>query len=140
MECRPRESAPDQGGVIPRRWWLSSRLRQRTREGGRGLFTAWKEASMSDIAPVSNSSLIGAISANEARARKAEQLESTDVARSREADAVEISPFARYVAMARENPVREDLIESIRQQIADGTYDTDDKFDRAFDEMLSDLR
>jgi anti-sigma28 factor (negative regulator of flagellin synthesis) len=42
--------------------------------------------------------------------------------------------------MARENPVREDLIESIRQQIADGTYDTDDKFDRAFDEMLSDLR
>jgi negative regulator of flagellin synthesis FlgM len=95
---------------------------------------------MSDIAPVSNSSLIGAISANEARARKAEQLESTDVARSREADAVEISPFARYVAMARENPVREDLIESIRQQIADGTYDTDDKFDRAFDEMLSDLR
>jgi anti-sigma28 factor (negative regulator of flagellin synthesis) len=57
-----------------------------------------------------------------------------------EADAVEISPFARFVAMARENPVREDLIESIRQQIADGTYDTDDKFDRAFDEMLSDLR
>jgi negative regulator of flagellin synthesis FlgM len=95
---------------------------------------------MSDIAPVSNSSLIGAISANEARARKAEQLESTEVALTREADAVEISPFARYVAMARENPVREDLIESIRQQIADGTYDTDDKFDRAFDEMLSDLR
>lgn len=95
---------------------------------------------MSDIAPVSNSSLIGAISANEARARKAEQIESTEVALTREADAVEISPFARYVAMARENPVREDLIESIRQQIADGTYDTDDKFDRAFDEMLSDLR
>jgi negative regulator of flagellin synthesis FlgM len=95
---------------------------------------------MSDIAPVSNSSLIGAISANEARARKAEQLESTEVALTREADAVEISPFARFVAMARENPVREDLIESIRQQIADGTYDTDDKFDRAFDEMLSDLR
>lgn len=95
---------------------------------------------MSDIAPVSNSSLIGAISANEARARKAEQIESTEVALTREADAVEISPFARYVAIARENPVREDLIESIRQQIADGTYDTDDKFDRAFDEMLSDLR
>lgn len=95
---------------------------------------------MSDIAPIANSSLIGAISANEARARKAEQLESTEVALTREADAVEISPFARYVAMARENPVREDLIESIRQQIADGTYDTDEKFDRAFGEMLSDLR
>jgi negative regulator of flagellin synthesis FlgM len=95
---------------------------------------------MSDIAPIANSSLIGAISANEARARKAEQVESTEVALTREADAVEISPFARYVAMARENPVREDLIESIRQQIADGTYDTDEKFDRAFDEMLSDLR
>ncbi len=95
---------------------------------------------MSDIAPIANSSLIGAISANEARARKAEQVESTEVALTREADAVEISPFARYVAMARENPVREDLIESIRQQIADGTYDTDEKFDRAFGEMLSDLR
>lgn len=95
---------------------------------------------MSDIAPISHSSLIGSISASEARARKAEQLESTDVALTRESDAVEISPFARYVALARENPVREDLIESIRQQIAEGTYDTDEKFDRAFDEMLSDLR
>lgn len=95
---------------------------------------------MSDIAPISNSSLIGSISANEARARKAEQLESTDIALSREADAVEISPFARYVAMARENPVREDLIASIREQLANGTYDTDEKFDKAFDEMLSDLR
>ncbi len=26
-----------QGGIIPRRWWSGSRLRQRTREGERGL-------------------------------------------------------------------------------------------------------
>jgi negative regulator of flagellin synthesis FlgM len=95
---------------------------------------------MSDIAPVSSSSLIGALSANESRARKAEQIESTNVALSREADAVEISPLARFVAMARENPIREDLVESIRQQIAEGTYDTDDKLDKALDEMFRDHR
>lgn len=95
---------------------------------------------MTDIAPVSQSSLIGAVSANEARARKAEQVETADVALTRDVDAVEISPLARFVALARENPVREDLIERVRGEIANGTYDTDEKFDKAFEEMLSDFR
>ena len=85
---------------------------------------------MTDIAPVSQSSLIGAVSANEARARKAEQVETADVALTRDVDAVEISPLARFVALARENPVREDLIERIAQEtidIADAPVATTDK-------------
>lgn len=55
-------------------------------------------------------------------------------------DEVEISELARLLGQAQLLPeIRADKVESIKAQIADGTYDTEDKMDRAIDMLLEDL-
>jgi negative regulator of flagellin synthesis FlgM len=52
-------------------------------------------------------------------------------------DRVEISPAAEAASKAAEaGGVRTDLVNSIRQQIAAGTYDTPDKMDAALSRLL----
>lgn len=54
-------------------------------------------------------------------------------------DRVEVSPMASYLAKLRLLPaVRHNLVETIREGIAAGTYDTPDKLDAALDEMIGD--
>ena len=55
-------------------------------------------------------------------------------------DRVEVSDQARFLAKLNEMPeVRSELIERVRGEIANGTYDTDERFDLAVDAMLGEL-
>lgn len=55
-------------------------------------------------------------------------------------DELTLSSEASFVDAARSLPdVRQDRIDSIRQQIADGTYDTDDKMNAALNAFLDEV-
>ncbi|MEM9754336.1 MAG: flagellar biosynthesis anti-sigma factor FlgM [Planctomycetota bacterium] len=54
-------------------------------------------------------------------------------------DEVSLSDSARVLAAAKENPIREDLVASVKAQIAEGTYETDAKLDAAVDAAFNDL-
>ena|SRR5688572_11553781 len=54
-----------------------------------------------------------------------------------QADRVELSDLARWLDSLRQLPeVRHDRVTQVRQQIADGTYDTDERFDQALERFL----
>ncbi len=56
------------------------------------------------------------------------------------ADTVEISDVAKYLGDIKNLPdVRQSKVDSIRQAIADGTYDTDDKLDAVVSGLMEDL-
>jgi negative regulator of flagellin synthesis FlgM len=56
------------------------------------------------------------------------------------ADRVDISPAAEAVVQAAESgQIRQDLVNSIRAQIAAGTYETPAKLDAALDRMLDEI-
>lgn len=59
---------------------------------------------------------------------------------TRGADTVNLSEQARYLDALRENAdVRVDLVQRIRAEIAAGTYESFDKFDKAVDGLIDDL-
>jgi negative regulator of flagellin synthesis FlgM len=56
------------------------------------------------------------------------------------ADEVDISDAARLVEQVQQMPdIREDRVEAIRQQIAAGTYETNDKIDVAVERLLDEI-
>jgi negative regulator of flagellin synthesis FlgM len=56
------------------------------------------------------------------------------------ADRVDISPAAEAaIKMAETGAIRHDLVNAIRRQIADGTYETPEKLDAALDRMLDEI-
>jgi negative regulator of flagellin synthesis FlgM len=55
-------------------------------------------------------------------------------------DRVEVSPVALYLNKLKDLPIRQDLVDTVRQQIAQGTYDTPDKLDAAVNELLNDAQ
>ncbi len=58
----------------------------------------------------------------------------------RESDRVELSEHARFLDALQKLPEgRLDQVESVRQSIADGTYDTDDKLNLAITRLIDDL-
>ena len=58
----------------------------------------------------------------------------------REGDQVEVSFMATYIAKLRElPPLRQELIDRVKGEIARGTYDTDDKLVHSMDEIIADL-
>ena len=58
----------------------------------------------------------------------------------RAGDKVELSRAAQYLSqLLSKNDVRTDLVDRVKAQIADGSYETPDKIDAALDEILSDL-
>ncbi len=61
----------------------------------------------------------------------------------RDTDSVELSPNAQRLALLdrvlNDLPVREDLIDHVRQEIAAGRYDTPDKVNHAIDQLLNDF-
>lgn len=55
-------------------------------------------------------------------------------------DEVNISDAARFIEQAAKVPeVRQERIDSIREQIANGTYETQAKFDVAVDRLLDEI-
>ena len=99
---------------------------------------------MTDIASVSHGS-IGPIDRNarihgivEPRIQPDTRQEGTG--RSRLSDRVELSAHARYLDQLRSAPdVRVDRIDQIRGAIADGSYETGEKLDRAVARLIDDL-
>ena len=60
----------------------------------------------------------------------------------RDADSIELSLNARRLALLdrvlKDPPVRQDLVNRVRQEIASGRYETPDKVDRVVDELWRD--
>ncbi len=55
-------------------------------------------------------------------------------------DQLDLSPAAQFVDQAHDLPaIRQDRVNQIRSQIANGTYDTPDKLDAALSRMLDEL-
>ena len=55
-------------------------------------------------------------------------------------DQVDISDAARLVEQVQQMPdIREDRVESVRQQIAAGTYETDAKLNAAVERLLDEI-
>lgn len=55
-------------------------------------------------------------------------------------DELELSPEASLVSQVRDLPdIRADRVEEIRSQIADGTYETDEKLELALGRLLDEI-
>jgi negative regulator of flagellin synthesis FlgM len=95
------------------------------------------EARMTDISPVSGISGSRVESADIAADRKT-QVDSGSTVRP--SDRVDISDRARLLSrLASLPPTRTELVDTIRKQIADGTYETADRMDQAVTSLLGDL-
>lgn len=46
---------------------------------------------------------------------------------------------SRRLRRSPQSPIRRDLVDRIRQEIAEGTYDTPEKFDAALERLLDEL-
>ena len=91
---------------------------------------------MSDsIPPISRAGLAGLTPLQRASYR------STAVNGSvRSSDSVEFSKTAQLLSKLAELPdVRQELVDRVRSQIADGSYETDDKLDAALNGLIEDL-
>lgn len=94
---------------------------------------------MPDISSIGPGSL-GPIHRSNGHANHANGVARHDAAAERSSDRVELSDHARFLNRIRELPaVRTDKVESIRNAIENGQYETDDKLDVAIDRLLEDL-
>lgn len=59
---------------------------------------------------------------------------------ARGGDQVELSLLASVVQRLQNIPVRQELVDRVRQEIAQGQYDTPERLDAALDEVLRDER
>ncbi len=90
---------------------------------------------MSDVTPIN-----GTPTAALNRPVAAAPYRPLDASPVRTADKVELSRAAQFLSrLVGDNPVRQDLVDRVKQQIADGTYLTSDKMDAALDELMTDL-
>lgn len=55
------------------------------------------------------------------------------------ADKLELSGMSHLLTTLKSNDIRVDKVQQIKSQIEAGTYETDDKLDRAADRLLDDL-
>lgn len=95
---------------------------------------------MSEISPVSTgSSSLRIEQAARAYSRTAESSAPAEASSPRRgADQVEVSSAAAYLAKLRDLPVRQDLVDRVKAEIAAGTYETPEKIDQAISEFASD--
>lgn len=92
---------------------------------------------MTNLTPI-DASAMGRIPAPDL---KAEAVETRRPARARRGDdRVEVSDAARFLAKLNAMPeVRGELVDRVRAEIANGTYDTPEKFDLALDAMIDEV-
>jgi len=94
---------------------------------------------MSDIGPINSPSATPYIPADALR-QNAGRAESAGARSTPDADRVELSEHARLLSRALDLPeVRVDLVQSIRSELASGSYETPDKLDVAAESLLRDL-
>lgn len=94
---------------------------------------------MSDISSIGGGS-IGPVNRSAQHHTAYQAAQRTHEAKPHASDSVEVSDHARYLDMLRNMPaVRNDLIERIRGEIFDGTYETPQRLDAAIDGLVDDL-
>lgn len=94
---------------------------------------------MSEMSPISSVSASRSVGGPAVPGREAASIIEANPIR-RQSDQVEVSAVASYMSKLRQlPPVRQDLVESTRAEIAKGTYDTPEKFDAAMNELLNDI-
>ena len=91
---------------------------------------------MSEISTIRGA---GALAADTAGRRIAEPAEPGPGRAATRGDSVELSTHARHLAKLSENPIRPDLVAQVRSQIEAGTYESDEKLERAVEALLLDL-
>jgi anti-sigma28 factor (negative regulator of flagellin synthesis) len=91
---------------------------------------------MSEIAPIGPGRLGRVDPATTANARAAYRPGSPI---ERGDDEVHVSSVATLLNKLRENPIREELVAEVREQIEQGTYETPEKLDAAISELETDL-
>ena len=93
---------------------------------------------MSSISPISRGEAGRPIVSTEPVENRAGDPAAAEVRRGD--DRVEVSDMARMVAkMNAMPPVRTDLVERVKSEIANGTYETPERVDLAIDVMLDEL-
>ncbi|BAM02487.1 flagellar biosynthesis anti-sigma factor FlgM [Phycisphaera mikurensis] len=95
---------------------------------------------MSDFAPIGRPDPAGPVS-YDAAAKPRRVNDATPAGVTRGADRVDVSAEAReatLTARLKDLPVREDLVAEARRQIAEGTYDSEDRIEQAIDAILGD--
>lgn len=91
---------------------------------------------MSEISPINRPS----IAALTQQTRTPQQAGTAPVAPARGGDQAEFSTASRLLSRLSELPdVRTDLVNRVRAEIADGSYETDDKINAALDALVEDL-
>ncbi len=102
-----------------------------------------KEAKyMSDISSINNASglRVRRVSVDPAYASQSGAEEVRGRGGARSSDSVELSQHAQYLSQLRSEPQeRTDLINRVREEIAAGTYLSDDKLEQAADQLLDDI-
>lgn len=90
---------------------------------------------MSDIAPIAAS----AVDRTEtlAHVRPPDRGESSAPIRS--VDRVELSEMAQFLSRLNNLPIRSELIDRVRREIAEGTYETEERLDAAILALQDDL-
>ena len=72
--------------------------------------------------------------------RASDAADTSAPAPTRGSDQAEISPVAKYLSLLQAMPaVRQGLVDNVKGQIANGTYETPQKIDAAIDNMAEDL-
>lgn len=97
---------------------------------------------MSEISSVNNSSSLRVrrVSVDPAYASQAGQEDTRVRGGTRSSDRVELSSVAQHLSQLRSAPAeRTDLINRVREEIAAGTYLSDDKLEQAADQLLDDI-
>ena len=90
---------------------------------------------MSEVGPVGSNNIPPA-----SRVAERSVQSTATAAAARGSDKVELSQCAQLLSRLAELPdVRQDLINRVRAEIADGVYDTPDKVDELLDELAQDL-
>lgn len=93
--------------------------------------------SISNLSPAPRLDAYAATRTGEGRPNSAQP---SAPARTPETDSVDLSDRARFLeALRTANPVRTDLVERIKGEIASGQYETEDRLNKAIDSLLSDL-
>ncbi|WP_428387704.1 flagellar biosynthesis anti-sigma factor FlgM [Mucisphaera sp.] len=88
---------------------------------------------MSDIAPIQGSQIVVPVGG-----KSRPQSESAEAVR-RPSDQAEISPAAQILSKLADLPPRLGLVADIREQIANGTYETEERLNGAVDALAEDL-
>jgi anti-sigma28 factor (negative regulator of flagellin synthesis) len=98
---------------------------------------------MSGIAPLGPGSITQANAYQYRSSGAADAAGSDATGPQRESDSIELSPTARRLALLdrvlTDPPVRQELIDQVRQEIESGRYDLSGKLDHVVEEMWSDF-